>query len=100
IPNVYYEGYCVYTNRQPSSAMRGYGVFEVSYAVELQMERDARTLGVDSWEFRFKNAYRNGQVTATGRPIDDAYLVEVMKEAASLAGVKLPPHLLQMSSWG
>ncbi|MEM0445414.1 MAG: xanthine dehydrogenase family protein molybdopterin-binding subunit [Nitrososphaerota archaeon] len=100
IPNVYYEGYCVYTNRQPSSAMRGYGVFEVSYAVELQMERDARTLGLDSWEFRFKNAYRNGQVTATGRPIDDAYLVEVMKEAASLAGVKLPPHLLQMSSWG
>lgn len=100
IPNVYYEGYCVYTNRQPSSAMRGYGVFEVSYAVELQMERDARKLGIDSWEFRFKNAYRNGQVTATGRLIDDAYLIEVMKEAAALSGVSLPHHLLQMSSWG
>lgn len=100
IPNVHYEGYCVFTNRQPSSAMRGYGVFETSFAVELQMERDAKKLGIDSWEFRFKNAYRNGQVTATGRQIDDAYLIEVMKEAAALSGVTLPNHMLQMSSWG
>ncbi|BAJ50501.1 molybdenum hydroxylase family protein, large subunit [Candidatus Caldarchaeum subterraneum] len=98
IENLRYEGYCVFTNRQPSSAMRGYGVFEVSYAVELHMERAARKLGIDSWEFRFINAYRNNQVTATGRPVDDAYLIEVMKEAAALAGVKLPPHLLQLSS--
>jgi CO/xanthine dehydrogenase Mo-binding subunit len=62
------------------------------------MERAARKLGIDSWEFRFINAYRNNQVTATGRPVDDAYLIEVMKEAAALAGVKLPPHLLQLSS--
>jgi len=98
IPNLRYEGYCVYTNRQPSSAMRGYGVFEVSFAVELQMERDARTLGIDSWEFRFKNAYRNGQLTATGKTVDDAYLIEVMKAAAELSQVKLPHHLTEMSS--
>lgn len=98
IPNVYFEGYCVFTNRQPSSAMRGYGVFEVSFAVELQMERDARSLGINSWEFRMKNAYRNGQVSATGKLIDDAYIIEVMKEAAKLSGVALPEHLLSLTS--
>jgi CO/xanthine dehydrogenase Mo-binding subunit len=100
IPNVYYQGYCVYTNKQPSSAMRGYGVFEVSYAVELQMERDARTVGMDSLEFRFKNAYRNGQVSASGKVIEDAYIIETMREAAALASYPLPSHLLSMSSWG
>jgi CO/xanthine dehydrogenase Mo-binding subunit len=80
--------------------MRGYGVFEVSYAVELQMERDARTVGMDSLEFRFKNAYRNGQVSASGKVIEDAYIIETMREAAALASYPLPPHLLSMSSWG
>lgn len=98
IPNVRFEGYCVYTNRQPSSSMRGYGVFEVSYAVELHMERIARTIGMDPWEFRFKNAYRRGQVSATGKIVEDAALIEVMREAAALAGIRLPQHLLEMSS--
>jgi CO/xanthine dehydrogenase Mo-binding subunit len=100
IPNVEYRGYCVFTNRQPSSAMRGYGVFEVSFAVELQMEKNAKTIGMDPFEFRFKNAYRNNQISASGKLIDDAYIIETMKEAAALAGIKLPAHLLSMSSQG
>jgi CO/xanthine dehydrogenase Mo-binding subunit len=100
IPNVEYRGYCVFTNRQPSSAMRGYGVFEVSFAVELQMEKNAKTIGMNPFEFRFKNAYRNNQISASGKLIDDAYIIETMKEAAALAGIKLPAHLLSMSSQG
>jgi CO/xanthine dehydrogenase Mo-binding subunit len=80
--------------------MRGYGVFEVSYAVELQMERDARKIGLDSLEFRFRNAYRNGQVSASGKMIDDAYAIETMREAAALASYPLSAHLLRMSSSG
>jgi len=99
IPNVWAEGYCVYTNRQPSSAMRGYGVWEVSFAIEVQMERIARSLGMDSWEFRFKNAYRNNQIAPTGRKVRDASMVETMKAAAELAGYRLGEHLLKMTSW-
>jgi CO/xanthine dehydrogenase Mo-binding subunit len=80
--------------------MRGYGVFEVSFAVELQMEKNAKTIGMDPFEFRFKNAYRNNQISASGKLIDDAYIIETMKEAAALAGIKLPAHLLSMSSQG
>ncbi len=47
IPNVWVDAYCVYTNRQPSSAMRGFAVTEASYAVEVQMEKIARTIGME-----------------------------------------------------
>jgi CO/xanthine dehydrogenase Mo-binding subunit len=55
---------------------------------------------MDPFEFRFKNAYRNNQISASGKLIDDAYIIETMKEAAALAGIKLPAHLLSMSSQG
>ena len=41
IPNASFDIYCVYTNRQPSSAMRGFGVTEASFAMEIQMDRIA-----------------------------------------------------------
>ena len=41
IPNVSIDAYCVYTNRQPSSAMRGFGVTMASFALEVQMDKIA-----------------------------------------------------------
>ena len=43
IPNVSIDAYCVYTNRQPSSAMRGFGVTMASFALEVQMDKIAET---------------------------------------------------------
>ena len=40
--------------------MRGFGVTEASFAVEMQMDRVARELGLDPWELRLHHAYRNG----------------------------------------
>jgi len=99
IPNVWLEGYCVYTNHQPSSAMRGFGVWEASFANEVQMERIAEVIGASSWEIRFRNAYRNGQTMPTGKRVEDAALIETMKAAAELVGYQLPENLLNMSSW-
>ncbi len=45
IPNVWVDGHCVYTNRTPSSAMRGFGVTIADFALESQMDRIARALG-------------------------------------------------------
>ena len=42
IPNVSIDVHCVYTNRQPSSAFRGFGVTEASFAIEMQMDRISR----------------------------------------------------------
>ena len=64
IPNVYVDSYCVYTNRTPSSAMRGFGVTIGDFALESQMDRIARELDLDPLQFRLKNAYRDGDMKA------------------------------------
>ncbi|TGT34716.1 molybdopterin cofactor-binding domain-containing protein, partial [Mesorhizobium sp. M8A.F.Ca.ET.165.01.1.1] len=45
IPNVWIDTYCVYTNRTPSSAMRGFGVTIGDFAREVQMDKLARLIG-------------------------------------------------------
>ena len=47
IPNVWIDSWCVYTNRTPSSAMRGFGVTIGDFALETQMDRIARALDLD-----------------------------------------------------
>lgn len=98
IPNVHVDVYCVYTNRQPSSSMRGFGVTEASFAVELQMEKIARTLGMDPWELRMINAYRNGDMRPIRKITEDATLIETLQAAAKLTGHELAPQLQQMRS--
>jgi len=98
IPNVWVDVYCVYTNRQPSSAMRGFGVTEASFAVEVQMDRIAKAIGMDPWEIRLRNAYRNGDMRPFGKITEDATLIETIQAAAKLVGHELPPELAQMHS--
>ena len=99
IPNVHIDAHCVYTNRQPSSAMRGFGVTPASFAVEVQMDRIAELVGMDPWEIRFLNAYRNGDMRPHQKEVEDATLIEVMQAAAEMTGHDLPANLKAMSSW-
>lgn len=98
IPNIYIEGYCVYTNKSPASSMRGFGITPATFAVEVQMNKIASELGMDPWELRFVNAYRNGDRTATRRVLDSVYLIETMQALAKKAGVELPDKLMAMTS--
>jgi CO/xanthine dehydrogenase Mo-binding subunit len=98
IPNVSVDVHCVYTNRTPSSAMRGFGVTEASFALEMQMDRIARELGIDPWELRLRHAYRNGDERPYRKTTEDASLVETIQAAAELAGVELSAELRAMSS--
>jgi CO/xanthine dehydrogenase Mo-binding subunit len=98
IPNVWIDAYCVYTNRQPASAMRGFGVTMASYAIEVQMDKIAETVGIDPWAIRFINAYRNGDLRPHQKVVEDATLIEVMQAAARLVGHELPEEFQRMSS--
>ena len=62
IPNVWIDGYCIYTNRTPTSAMRGFGVTMGSFAIEVQMDKIAERVGLDPWTIRFRNAHHNGDI--------------------------------------
>jgi len=98
IPNVHVEGYCVYTNKTPAGAMRGFGITPRTFAVEVQMNRIASQIGIDPWELRFINAYHHGDQTPTRRDLDSVYLIETMQALAKKAGVKLPDKLMSMTS--
>lgn len=99
IPNVRIDAYCVYTNRQPGSAMRGFGVTPASFALEVQMDKVAEAVGLDPWSVRFINAYRNGDMKPHRKVVEDATLIEVMQAAAKLVGHELPEEYQKMSSF-
>ncbi len=98
IPNVSIDAYCVYTNRTPTSAMRGFGVTMASFALEVQMDRIAERLGIDPWAIRFINAYHNGDIKPHRKPVEDATLIETMQAAAALVGHELPEEYRAMTS--
>jgi CO/xanthine dehydrogenase Mo-binding subunit len=98
IPNVWVDAHCVYTNRTPSSAMRGFGVTIGDFALEVQMDKLARLLGMDPLEFRFLNAYRDGDMKAHQKVVEGAALIECMQAAAKLAQWPIEEKYAAMSS--
>ncbi|NIO19839.1 MAG: molybdopterin-dependent oxidoreductase, partial [Candidatus Aenigmarchaeota archaeon] len=59
-PSYRYDGYRVYTNTAPSSAMRGFGAPQATFCVETQIDLIADELGIDPIEIRRKNAMYPG----------------------------------------
>ena len=98
IPNVWVDARCVYTNRTPSSAMRGFGVTGVDFALEVQMDKLTRLVGMDPMEFRILNAYRDGDMKAHRRVTKNAALIECVQAAAELADWPLSERYRAMSS--
>ena len=98
IPNVYADVYCVYTNRTPATAMRGFGITGVDFAIESHMDVVADEMNLDPFEFRILNAYRDGDMKAHRRVAKNTALVECLQVAAQKAGVRLSPEALGASS--
>ncbi len=70
IPNVYCESLAVYTNKIPTTAMRGFGYSESNWVLEQVFERAAKRLGMDSAKLRRMNLLRPGEShTATGEKV-------------------------------
>jgi CO/xanthine dehydrogenase Mo-binding subunit len=69
IPNISVDGYAVYTNNIPSGAFRGFGAPQAQFAAEIMVTRLAEALGLDEFEFRRRNIYREGSLEPTGQPL-------------------------------
>lgn len=82
IPNVWIDSYCVYTNKPPAGAFRGFGVPQVIWAYDSQMDIIARALGADGVEFRLRHALEEGEEFATGTPVRSFGLKESIRQAA------------------
>jgi CO/xanthine dehydrogenase Mo-binding subunit len=70
VPCARVQGRVVRTNTPPNGAFRGFGAPQVQFAVERQMDRAARELGLDPFEIRRMNALRPGDRLPTGQILD------------------------------
>lgn len=87
VPNVHVDSYGVYTNITPSAAFRGFGIPQVAWAHESQMDVIADELGIDPLEIRLRNVLRPGDEFSTGERIDeDLHYVELLRTAAERVG--------------
>lgn len=67
VPAVDVEAITVYTNNIPSGAMRGFGVPQITFAIEGCIDDICRQGGFDRWQIRYDNALQDGATTATGQ---------------------------------
>jgi CO/xanthine dehydrogenase Mo-binding subunit len=64
-PNVKIHARSVATNTPPNGAFRGFGAPQVCFAHEMQMEKIAKTIGMDALELRKRNMLKLGDTTVT-----------------------------------
>ena len=98
IPNVASNVYCCITNRTPATAMRGFGITAVDFAIECQMDRVAEAVGMNPVELRILNAYRDGDMKAHRRKAKNTALIECCQVAAGKAGWAISPEAAAQSS--
>jgi aldehyde oxidoreductase len=67
IPSVDIISKAIYTNNIPCGAMRGFGVPQVTFAVESLIDELCEKGNFDRWQFRYNNAVIEGKMTATGQ---------------------------------
>ena len=90
IPNLEFDGYVVFTNRVPTTAMRGFGVTSVSFATETHLSRDRQAARHGPYELRLKNANRVGDTSPNGIAYTDPSTVPTILAIADAVGHELP----------
>lgn len=111
-PALHIDGACVYTNRPPSSAFRGFGNPQATFTRELMFDIAARELGMDPVEFRRRNLiteadlpYTNANglqmnTLAIGRALDAVCDSIGLPGLRELAGAWEGVGVVAMIEWG
>jgi CO/xanthine dehydrogenase Mo-binding subunit len=80
------ESTLVYTNKVPTSAFRGYGNPQITFAQESLIDMLSHELGIDPVEIRLKNGIQSGDTTIHGWKIESCGLRECLEEGAKKIG--------------
>jgi len=86
IPNHAYESQVVYTNTVPCGHMRAPGGLQTVFACEVEMDRLAREIGIDPFEFRLKNGVQAGDMGVEGERWTSVKLRECLEHARRASG--------------
>ncbi|HLQ32984.1 MAG TPA: xanthine dehydrogenase family protein molybdopterin-binding subunit [Chloroflexota bacterium] len=79
VPNAWLETSVAYTNLVPGGNMRAPGAAQLALAGEGHIEHIARELGMDSLEFRMRNALHDGDTNPAGQKVRNPRAVEVLE---------------------
>ncbi|KJS13765.1 MAG: nicotinate dehydrogenase large molybdopterin subunit [Peptococcaceae bacterium BRH_c8a] len=84
IPNVHVDAYGVFTNNPVCGAMRGFGVPQMAFAHESQMDILAEKLNISPWEIRRRNFLTPGAITGTGQKLGQSVgILETLNKVQS-----------------
>lgn len=70
VPNVEIDAYTIYTNNPTAGAFRGFGVPQVTFACEQQLDMIAEIVGISPMDIRMMNTLKKDSLTATGQVIE------------------------------
>lgn len=88
VPNVHAHGQVVYTNKLRSGAMRGFGVPQVTFASEQQLDEVADQLGMDRIELRRKNMMVPGDLWFGGQQVQSNGLTQCLDIVERESGIR------------
>ncbi len=86
IPHAHCHGRVVYTNRMRFGAFRGFGVPQMTFATETQLDEIADALSLDPIELRRKNLKRQGDTWFGGQGILSNGLAECLDQVQAASG--------------
>ena len=84
IENIATDSYCVYTNHPVGGPYRGFGMCEIHFGIEQNIDMIAHEMGFDPLECASLNGIRVGGKSATGQTIEVAGYQECLDRAAAL----------------
>lgn len=79
IDNVWTDSYCVYTNHPVGGPYRGFGMCEIHFAIEQNIDMIAKKMGISEVEIRRINGLRPGGFTGMGEKMDVAGYQECLE---------------------
>jgi CO/xanthine dehydrogenase Mo-binding subunit len=82
IDNIAIASHAIYTNEPPAGALRGFGISQLVWAYESQMDMIAQALGIDPLKLRRRNILREGRPHATGMIMTDVDIDAVLDRLA------------------
>ncbi|BFK86850.1 xanthine dehydrogenase family protein molybdopterin-binding subunit [Pseudoflavonifractor gallinarum] len=98
IENLAVDTHMVFTNKLPSGSRRGFGVNVGQFAEQVQLDRDARAVGISPMAIRFINAFHEDDISHVGNRLRAVSTIETLQGVADLAGISLEEQYRTMSS--
>ena len=86
LPNYWFEGARVFTNKPPCGPKRGHGTPQPRFGYEVQLDKAAHELGIDPAELRLRNVAEANTITANWLRIGTIGLKECIEAVVKGSG--------------